>query len=102
MGTDLSNINTEDEMNTNVDKWTEVERKKLQHMIEFHEEYQWVFGEQASLHTIIRKRIAHMNPPFPQSICEEEMQDANLHSKEVIIEYITDAHGNKVKNLNLC
>ena len=40
-----------------------------------------------------------MNPPIPQSICEEEMQDANLDTKEVIMEYITDAHGNKVKKL---
>ena len=39
-GTDLSNINMEDEMNTNVGKWTDAERKKSQHMIEFHEEYQ--------------------------------------------------------------
>ena len=40
-----------------------------------------------------------MNPPIPQSVCEEEMQDASLDTKEVIIEYITDAHGNKVKKL---
>ena len=98
--TDLSNINTEDEMNTDVSIWTNVERKKLQHMTEFHEEYQQVFGESASLHTIIKRRISHMNPPIPQSICEEEMQDANLDTNEVIIEYITDAHGNKVKKLN--
>ena len=38
--TDLSNINMEDEMNTNVSSWTIVERKKLQHMTEFHKEYQ--------------------------------------------------------------
>ena len=38
--TDLSNINTEDEMNTDVSNWTAVEKKKLQHMTEFHEEYQ--------------------------------------------------------------
>ena len=37
-GTDLSEINTEDEMNA-----------ELQHMKEFHEEYQKVFGDQASL-----------------------------------------------------
>ena len=37
---DLSNINMEDEMNTNVSSWTPVEKKKLQHMTEFHEEYQ--------------------------------------------------------------
>ena len=27
------------------------------------------------------------------------MQDATIDTDEVIIEYITDAHGNKVKNL---
>ena len=58
-----------------------------------------MFGDQASFHTIIRKRIAHMNPPIPQSVCEEEMQDARLDTKEVIIEYITDTHDNKVKKL---
>ena len=78
-------------------KWSDKERKKYQHMKEFHEEYQNVFGDQASLCTIIRKRIAHMNPLFPPSVCEEEMQDTNMDTKEVIIEYITDAHGNKVK-----
>ena len=40
LGTDLSKINTEDEMNTDVSKWSNKERKKLQHMKEFHEEYQ--------------------------------------------------------------
>ena len=38
--TDLSNINMEDEMNTDVSNWTAAEKKKLQHMTEFHEEYQ--------------------------------------------------------------
>ena len=98
-GTDLDEINTEDEMNTDVSKWSDKERKKLQHMKEFHEECQRVFGDQASLCTIIRKRIPHMNPPILYSVCEEEMQDASLDTKEVIIEYITDAHGNKVKKL---
>ena len=98
-GTDLDEINREDEMNTDVSKWSDKKRKKLQHMKEFHEEYQRVFGDQASLRTIIRKRIAHMNPPIPHSVCEEEMQDASLDTKEVIIEYITDAHGNNVKKL---
>ena len=68
-------------------------------MTEFHEEYQRVFGDRASLHTIIRKRIAHMNPPIPSSVCKEEMQDANIDSNEVIVEYITDAKGNKIKKL---
>ena len=40
-----------------------------------------------------------MNPPIPKSVCEEEMQNANLDTNEVIIEYITDAHGNKIKKL---
>ena len=40
-----------------------------------------------------------MNPPIPKSVCEEEMQNANLDTNEVIIEYITGAHGNKIKKL---
>ena len=40
-----------------------------------------------------------MKPPIPKSVCEEEMQNANLDTNEVIIEYITDAQGNKVKKL---
>ena len=68
-------------------------------MKEFHDEYQRVFGDQTSLHTIIMKRIEHMNPPIPHSVCEEEMQYASLDTKEVIIEYITDVHGNEVKKL---
>ena len=98
-GTDLEEINTEDEITVDTSKWSEKERKKLQHMTEFHQEYQRVFGNKASLHTIIRKRIACMNPPIPSSICKEEMQDTNIDTNEVIIEYITDAHGNKVKKL---
>ena len=49
--------------------------------------------------TIMKRRISHMNPPIPISVCEEEMQNANLDTSEVIIEYITDAHGNKFKKL---
>ena len=63
-GTDLEEVNTEDEMNTDTSKWSEKEKKKLQHMTEFHTEYQRVFGNKASLCTTIEKRIAYMNPPF--------------------------------------
>ena len=43
-----------------------------------------------------------MNPSIPKSVFEEEMQNANLDTSEVIIEYMTDAHANKIKkNLNL-
>ena len=38
-----------------------------------------------------------MNPPIPKSMCEEEVQNANLDTNEVIIEYITDAEGNRIK-----
>ena len=96
-GTDLEEINTEDELATDTSKWSNKERKKLQHMTEFHKEYQRVFGNRASLHTIIRKRIAHMNPPIPSSVCKEEMQDAE--SNEVIVEFITDSKGNRIKKL---
>ena len=40
-----------------------------------------------------------MNPPIPKSVCEEEMQNANLDTDEVIIEYMTDAHDNEIKIL---
>ena len=40
-----------------------------------------------------------MNPPIPKSICEEEMQNASLVTNEVVVEYIIDTHGNKVKKL---
>ena len=98
-GTDLEEINTDDERNIDTSKWSDKERKKLQHMKEFHEVYQRVFSNKASLRTIIRKRIAHMYPPIPHSICEEEMQDTNIDTKEFIIEHIPDAHGKKVKKI---
>ena len=67
-------------------------------MKEFHEEYQCVFGEKASIHTIMRNQITHMNPPMPDSVCKEEMQNA-APDNHVIIEYIMDAQGRKVKKL---
>ena len=97
--TDLSIVNMEDEMHPDLSTWTPAERKKFQHMTEFHKEYQCVFSRQVSLHTIMKCRISHMNPPIPKSVCEEEMQNANLDTNEVIIEYITDAQGNKIKKL---
>ena len=94
--TDLEE-NTENELATDTSTWSNKECKKLQHMTEFHEEYQRVFGSRASLCTIIRKRISHMNPPIPSSVCKEEMQDAETN--EVVVEFITDAKGNRVKSL---
>ena len=95
--TDLNINNTEDEMYTDTSNWTLAQRKRLQHRTEFHEEYQRVFGEKASIHTIMKRRISHMNPPIPKFVCEEEMQNASLDTNEVIVKYITDAQGNKVK-----
>ena len=43
-GTDLEEINTGDELTTDTSNWSTQECKKLQHMTEFHEEYQRVFG----------------------------------------------------------
>ena len=95
----LSVVNTKDELHTNVSTWTPAERKKLQDMTEFHEEYQHVFGEKASIQTIMKRRISHMKPPIPKSICKEEMQNTHLDTNEVIIEYMTHAHGYKIKKL---
>ena len=97
-GTDLNNIPTEEEKQIDTTTWTIAKHKKLQHMVEFHEEYQRVFGEKASIRTIMKNRIAHMNPPMPEVVCKEEMQNATLDN-DVIMEYITDAHGRKIKKL---
>ena len=97
--TNLRAVDTEDELCTDTSTWTPANRKKLQHMTEFHEEYQRVFGKGASIQTIMKRGISHMNPPMPKSVCKEEMQSTHLDSNEVIIEYMTDAHGNKIKKL---
>ena len=97
--TNLSLINMEDELHTDLSTLTSSKRKKLQHMMMFHEEYQWIFGEKAFICTIMKQRNSHMNPPIPKSICEEEMQNASLDTNEVVVEYIIDTHGNKVKKL---
>ena len=97
-GTDLSIINTEDKKHIDMTNWTPAKWKKLQHITKFHEEYQQIFGERASIHTIMKKRISHMNPPMPDSVSKEEMQNATIEN-DVIIEYITDAQGRKVKKL---
>ena len=68
-------------------------------MTEFHQEYQWVFEEGTSIQTIMKRRISHMNPSMPKAICEEEMQSGHLDNSEVIIEYMTDVHGNRMKKL---
>ena len=49
--TDLSIVGTQDEIHPDLSTWTPADRKKLQHMTEFHEEYQCVFSKQASLCT---------------------------------------------------
>ena len=97
--TDVSIVDMEGEIHPDLSTWIPTERKKLQNMTEFHKEYQCVFVKQASLHTIMKCRISHMNPPIPKSVCEEKMQNANLDTNEVIIEYITDAKGNNIKQL---
>ena len=97
--TNLSAENTKDELHGVISTWTPANKKKLQHMIEFYEEYQQVFGEGASIQTIMKRRISQMNPPMPKSVCEEEMQSAHLDSNEVIIEYMIDVHSNEIKNL---
>ena len=40
-----------------------------------------------------------MNPPMPDSVCKEEMQNATEDTNDVIIEYITDTQGGKIKKL---
>ena len=45
----LSAENTDDEIHTDTSIWSTADRKKLQHMTEFHQEYQCVFGEGAPI-----------------------------------------------------
>ena len=94
-GTDLSDFLTENEEQINTTNWTLAKRKKLQHMKEFHEDYKRIFGKKASLQTIIKNRISHMNPPIPESVCREEMQ-SSTQDNDVVIEYITDTQGRKI------
>ena len=97
--TDLSAKDTDIKINMDTSTCSAADKKKLQHMMEFHQEYQLVFGKGASIRTIMKKRISYMNPPMPKAICEEEMQSAQVDNNEVIIEYMSDAQGNKVKKL---
>ena len=46
----------------------------------------------------MKNRITHMNPPMPDSVCKEEMQNATIEN-DAVIEYITDAQGRTVKKL---
>ena len=87
------------EINTDTSTWSTADKKKAQHMMEFHKEYQHVFGEGASIRTIMKRRISHMNHPMPKAVCEEEMQNVQLDNNEVTIKYTTDSQGNKVKKL---
>ena len=86
-----TNLRAEDtnmEIHTDTNTWSPVDKKKLQHMTEFHQEYQHVFGKGASIQTIMKRIISHMNPPMPKAVCEEEMQSAQVDNNEVIIEYL--------------
>ena len=64
--TDLSAEDMDIEINTDTSTWSTADKKKLQHMTEFHTEYQHVFGEGTSIRTIMKRRISHMNPPCPK------------------------------------
>ena len=47
----------------------------------------------------MKRRISYMNPPMPDSVCKEEIQSATVETNDVIIEYILDAQGRKIKKL---
>ena len=48
-GTNLSDTLAKNEEQIDTTTWTLAKHKKLQHMKEFHEEYQHIFSEKASL-----------------------------------------------------
>ena len=66
--TDLSTKSMDIEINTDTSNWSATDKKKLQHMTGFRTEYQCVFGEGASIRTIMKRRISHMNPPMPKTL----------------------------------
>ena len=61
-GTDFSDIHTEDGEHVDASAWMPTEWKELQHMVEFHEECQRVFGEKASIGTIMKNSHAYEPP----------------------------------------
>ena len=63
-GTNFIDILTEDEEQLDTTNWTLAKCKKLQHMKEFHEEYQHIYGEKASIRTIIKKSNFQYEPPY--------------------------------------
>ena len=65
--TDLTAGNTDDEIHADTSTWSPADKKKLWHMTKFHQEYQCIFGEAASIWTIMKRRISHMNPPMPNT-----------------------------------
>ena len=65
-GTNLSAVDTEDELHTDISTWTPAKRKKLQHMTEFHEEYQCVFGEKALHLNHNEKKNISYEPTYSQ------------------------------------
>ena len=81
-GTDLNDIPTEEERQIDTTTWSTTKHKKLQHMTEFHKEYQRVFKERASLHTIMKNRISHMNPPMPKWFVERKCKKP--HQKKML------------------
>ena len=72
--TDLSAESTNTEDNKDISNWSEQEKKELKYMTEFHTEYQHVFGEKASIRTIMKRRMYHMNPPVPKPVCEQRCE----------------------------
>ena len=67
-------------------------------MVEFYEEYQHGFGEKASIRTIMKNRITHMNPPMPDSVCKEEMQNATIDNNMSLLNTLQMLKEKKLKN----
>ena len=64
--TDLSAENTEDELHANTHTWIPAIKKKLQHMTEFHQEYQHVFGEGSLYLDNYEKKNIPYEPTYAQ------------------------------------
>ena len=56
--TDLSAEDTDIKISMDTSTWSAADKKKLQHIMEFCQEYQCVFGEGSSIRTIMKRRIS--------------------------------------------
>ena len=96
--TDLSTEDMDIEINTDTSNWSTADKKTtINERISCRISMCLWKGSLNQNHNE-KKNLSHESP-MSKTVCKEEMQNAQLDNKEVIIEYITGAQGNKVRKL---